>query len=354
MQTNRIYSYDVIKFAAIVAIALMHFNWQSVPQAYIGVEFCFIITGFFLSKNYATYNENDLLNTVLDRIKGFYPYYVIVMLLTFLLIYKDFHIDKIISALLFFPHIGLAPKIGLGPLWFLGAYTYVFAFYMCLFRLIDDRAKVKYVVGLLVVCSLMLMMKISPAMNINYSLEREQFIGFIPFGVARGIAGIGLGFLLGELTDNYNKNPFSKLSAVVEIFSLSCLIYIILHRVSPRFDVIAYVLISILVVSLYYKSSFVSRNLENVRAKFINLFSLSMQVYIFHGLIIKCFGNYLKAHFKDHDLYIIIYLASVLLFCFAMRYLYTKSLPLWKSAVPGSENWGGKSPDYCVFIKCNY
>lgn len=341
MQNARIYSFDVLKFFAIFAIAILHMHWQSVPQAYLGVELCFIITGFFISKNYDKYNKNDLLTTVVNRIKGFYPYYTIVVLLIFMFVEKSFHLDKIISILLFFPHIGLAP-IDTFPLWFLGAYTYVFAFYMCLFRLVDNRTKVRYLIGLLVTCVFMLMMKYSPAMNINMSLEREYFIGFLPFGIARGIMGVGLGFLLGELSDKYSKNPFSKLAGVIEIFSLSYLVYIILHRVTPRFDIIAYVLISVLIFSLFYKNSFMLKILETIGAKFKNLFSLSMQIYIFHGLIIKFFGDYLKSHFKEHDLYIVIYLALVLLSCVLMRFLYTKILLLWKKVIPHRER--GQEP----------
>lgn len=325
MQTNRIYSYDVIKFFAIVAVALLHFRWQSVPQAYIGVEFCFIITGFFIAKNFDKYSSGDLFPTLVSRIKTFYPYYVIASFI--LLLIRGYSFSNFLYLLTFFPYIGLAsiPPHEWTLLWFFGAYTLSFAFYMCLLR-IFTRERLTYIIGIFVFAMLLSMLKVSPAMSVNISIEKEFYVFFLPFGVARAMAEMGIGYIVGVCSDRYAANPFSKFSVVVEAFCLSYLVYIVFHSANPKFDILCCILISLLIFSLGYKNSVLSKFLEAIGEKYRKLFTLSMQIYAFHGLIIISAKDYLYRHFRINDNYIyiyIVYLLGVFVISAVMRFLYT-------------------------------
>lgn len=333
MQSGRIYSYDILKFFAIIAIAIMHLHWQSAPQAYIGVELCFIITGFFIAKGYDKYLSSDFFSTLINRIKTFYPHFAIAV--SFLICIKGFNFSYFILSLLFLPYIGLVkPGIYLGALWFLGAYIVAFAFYICLLK-IFDKNKLPYIIGVFVFVMLLAMLKTSPAMNINMSLEKESYIGFLPFGTARALVGMGIGYMVNVLSNKYHTNPFQKYSTAIEFICIFYLSYIILHHATAKFDILCYFIISILLFSLSYKNSTISKILETIGQKYKDLFTLSIYIYIYHGLIIICAKDYLYSHFNMHNSYILIYLVSVLAISFMMRFLYTNAVVIVNNCISG-------------------
>ena len=347
MNSTRIYSFDVLKFFAILAIAILHFHWQSLPQAYLGVELCFMITGFFLSIYYDKYLNQNFFDTVSKRLNSFYFYYIVAFFISSFFI-GAFHFDYLLNGLFLLPEIGIGIKITPGAFWFLGAYMYAFIFYLFIIKNVD-KEKINYLVGILVFLSLLAMNKISPTLCV--SIERNFYIFMLPFGIVRAITGIGIGYLIGSLKCHQNTNPFIKYSDIIEIAAIIYMIYIIFHKQTYKFDILFYIISSVLIFSLAYKTSYLSKILEYCGHKFKTIFALSLPIYIYHSYINLKFGQYLINKFHNNGLYIFIYIGLVLTVAILFKLLDSKKSYIFISINKISDKLNSLLPSLYSYIQ---
>ena len=286
MNSKRIYSFDILRFFAILLIAIMHWHWQYCPQAYIGVELCFMITGYFLATNFEKYKKQNFVTSIIKRIGSFYPYYVVAISL-YLFHVQFFKLEQFIASLTFFNCIGFTPNLFIGAYWFIGAYAVSILFFISLIK-IASKKTVIFINGVLVILGFYAMMANSTAMNINLSLEKDFYIGILPFGIVRGLVDVGFGFILGNIKEICKSNPFSNFSDIIQLGTILYLLYIIFHKVDSKFDSIVCLIIGTMLFSFSFKDTWLAKTMEKIgNSKLRFLFNLSMPIYVFHYVILQ-------------------------------------------------------------------
>lgn len=328
MKNSRIYSLDLLKFLAIIVICLLHFDWHIVPQGYLMVELFFMITGFFIALGYERYRSKPALESCIKRISSYYFYYLMAIILSVILSSQTIHFSQIISSLFFFGDIGLGSKITSDHLWFLGVYTYIFAFYILLTKAFNKQQS-SIIMFCLTGLALLAMAHYSPVMNVNYSIEKDHYIFMIPFGIVRAIAATGTGFLIGMAKQHMSENPFGRYSLIIETGILLSSVYIITHRVTPEFDFIFYPLCAMLLWSISYQSNIFSKALEKAALKLRRIFVLSLPLYVFHYYIFIILNRFTQFGHNLYVYFILIFAFSYLMVC--VRKLCEKILRLIKT-----------------------
>ena len=319
MACNHIYSFDVLKFFAILGIAVLHYHWQSLPQAYLGVEICFLISGFFLAVNYEKYARQNCIDTIKKRLNAFYFHYIIAFFISCLFI-GSFHLNDLIASIFLLPEIGIGTKITPGVFWFLGAYIYVFTFFTILIKNINKN-KLNYLIGILVFLSLLAMFKTLP--TVCASLEKNVYIGIFPYGLIRAFAAIGIGYLVGAIKSTIPANPLKNYSSFIEIAALLFMIYIVFHKQTYKFDSIFYFVFSICMFSLSYKNSYFAKFLEHIGKKFNIIFSISLPIYIYHYFVVMKCGPYLQNSFPYIYIFIVLFISALMHILYKKRgYVY--------------------------------
>ncbi len=311
---ERLYLLDTVKFFAIVLVCLLHYDWRIVPQGYLMVEIFFIITGLLTALRFDDYQNKSFFKIIFSRIGSFYILYIISIFA--ICIYNNaIDINNVLSAFFFLGEIGLSEKFTPGHLWFLGVYTYVYIFFVSMIKSFDTN---KCIFAAFVVSFGMIMMMAthSPAMNINITVEKQ--IGIINFGVARGFAAMGLGFLSGMIYKDlfYFKN--FKLNLIYSAIFFFLILYIVFHDVTPSFDFSFYGLGCVFIILVAKISLHPSLNLQ--LAKFKNIFDLSFSIYISHGFILLFWGDCLK-NLNSKTLSLVLYFFSIITISFFVQKL---------------------------------
>lgn len=79
-------SIELFRFLFMIVICMWHFNMFKVfTHGYLAVEFFFVLSGFFIYKSYITRSEQGTLDFLLLKFKRFFPEFVVVLLITFLM-----------------------------------------------------------------------------------------------------------------------------------------------------------------------------------------------------------------------------------------------------------------------------
>lgn len=316
MYFERICSFDILRFFAILLITIMHWHWQYCPQAYIGVELCFMITGYFLATNFEKYKKRNFVTSMIKRIGSFYPYYVVAIILTLFQV-QHFRVEQFIASLTLFNCVGFTTNLFIGAYWFIGAYVVAILFFISLIK-IAPKKNVIFINGVLVILGFYAMMANSPAMNINLSLEKDYYIGVLPFGIVRGLVDVGFGFIVGNIKEICKNNPFSKFLSIIQLSTILYLLYIIFHKVDSKFDSIVCLIIGIMLFAFSFKDALLTEIMEKVgNSKLKFIFNLSMPIYVFHYVVLQ-FLRSVPLHFTP-KIFCLIYIGFTLVCCILVK-----------------------------------
>lgn len=296
--SKRLFWIDALRLGLALCIAVLHFNWKYLPQAYLAVEVFFMLGGMFFFLHYDFADADNSWQRVKNRLISVWKYFAVAFLV-FTLCHPRFpsasHLGYV---LLGWSYIGLGPMWGPGAYWFIGVYIYVCLLYVLLFRLFPANKLVSFV-SLIVLGGIGLLYNNSPAHNLNETLP---IVLNFSFGFWRGVVAFGLGILLGKAA-RMIKTPFSPRRALFFlVLLLSAAAYIFLRTPpTPHYDYLWYIIAACLVLCCYC--------LPNPRYfKFSkDALLLPLVVYLFHPVVIEVLTRY---NFRIH---LSVYLVLVLI-----------------------------------------
>ena len=206
---------ELLRFLFIWAIILCHFNMKEIflPGGWLGVEFFFIVTGYYLGKKVANKKFTDDWKTIVcevykdlwKRIKKIYPYLIIssIIGIIFLAFSNDWTTEYLLSYLkyafgdfIFTQQLGGPAASVCGINWYLSAMLFsVLIIYPFLRRNYDlFSLYIAPIVFLLVLCFL-------EKTNGTLNAVSFYYAGFINSGVLRGIGMMSLGVFLNAIND---------------------------------------------------------------------------------------------------------------------------------------------------------
>lgn len=299
MKSNRFGKISFWKFGFCILIILFHIASIYPEYRYnflygsIGVEFFFLVSGYFLAKKYIYYEpkENigeETFNFMKSKIRKFIPYIILLMIvgipyLTFIKHYTlTEHVMTFYKIFLIPANIDTDPSI-YGILWYL---TTMIVVETIMFPLIVKYKKnFIYIISPIIVLLLM-----------NYILVETKILvapwvktPFALKGILRGFLVMNLGMYLYILSEKFNNIKLTKLSKVIlpiiEIFLYLSIFYISnITNAHLKFDIFMLILLSIgLLISA--NPNIYLTNFSNNKV-FYFLEKLSLPMYIYQWIVI--------------------------------------------------------------------
>lgn len=240
-------------------------------RSYVIVELFFIISGYYLyNTNFDKISFGKFFYKKLIRL---YPLFFIATLIEF---YPNYSIDTIMRLLLQ-QNTGLSLQIG-GINWFVSALFWTLMFYFALIK-ITNKKYIFFIISLIVYFSYVFI--------VNYGFVRDVRGYIFSIGIVRGVAGVGLGYLLHYVCENTNENLLAKLRKKTSYIIISSmeigLLYFLIYafttnNISYNNNLIFVIAFLPIIYSFVFKLGFVSKILDNDLSYKLGAYSYALYV----------------------------------------------------------------------------
>lgn len=276
-------------------------------NAYILVEFFFILAGFFLHFDIQKYKDISFYAQKRFLRLWFVPAFAILLSIISAPFIKYIIVNYVNSLLsvLFLNNIGLTNSVSNSVhTWYVCVLFWISLFYFCLFKLFDRKKVIFFTVIIIYISYVTIFQKLKG----NFGSFETVVYGFLTVGMIRGIAGLGLGLIMGMIYEKYifnfagnNRKTsmfYSVIFSIAEILILFILGNLLVFKVwKINNDFIFVPLFSILIWLFLIKKGIVSKLLENKVSDFLGKFSYS--IFVMQGYLIVLFYTVFEANFKQ-------------------------------------------------------
>lgn len=344
---------DVAKFLFSIVVILYHSNklvaldFHILPYGYTAVEFFFMISGFLMVASSKKFDPQlpgrSTFNFTINKIKGFYLYFLIAFAVAFFARNFAFYLENTLTKASFFNNALLSlneilllhtsgidfGKIYNGPTWYLSAMIFAMMF---LFPIVLKFKEWITGSGGLVIAVFLYAIISREKGNLNTVAWWE----ITSFGIMRALAGLSLGCFLFGLVERVNESKL-KLRAVPKILLFVCelgltalLLLVMQFNGGSRFDFLALILI-------FFITFFVLSGLttpENMGGKrfFGILGKFSLVAYLNHRSVIY-FLNGVASEFPPKIVFVA-YIIGILVSCLFAEIIYKTLTFSWKKLSP--------------------
>lgn len=286
MEKKYFYNIDFLRFIFAIIIVYFHILHSNIMEfisdipnvevyqylriscssAGIIVEGFLIIAGFFLFQSFYNHPKLNFLDFAKNKIARLWPVLAFSLILS-VIFFKMQIITAIINGC-FLQCIGvtLAYK---GINWYISSFFWAIIFYFYILKTFDK----KYARLIIVLC-----IYFSIVGNINHfqgSFGRETFANFFNAGLMRALAGIGIGYFIGEYQESlkYKINTYSSkyiqwlsggVYSAIEILCLYFLIsHFLFHSLKYQNQLIFLIVFSTLLICFIKQKGIISKLLNN-------------------------------------------------------------------------------------------
>lgn len=299
----------------------------------LGVDFFFIIAGFFLY--FSLCKTNNLLDFIIHKIKRLWPVLAFSTIVAACLA-PNVHVSQVILNLLFLQNIPLSkyPHFNTAA-WFVSSLFWVSIFYAGIVNSFSKKIS-NYLIGVITFVFFNLYFS-----GIAEGRVEDVIFPFLTSGMIRGVGGIGLGYLLGvfyinikdKVTDyisKYNKF-FVIFSTIFEvtlfIFIILALLFSKLYIVNSFVLIVAFVLFFLL---LLFNIGYFSRLLSNDFSVICGRYSYSIYLMQVSYNICARKTLWLNAQFINEHIISFIILNILLYILLGIIVYYCIELPSYK------------------------
>ena len=268
--------------------AFTHWSW-------LPVDFFFIISGFFLFAN-IDYSQG-FLNFAIKKLKRLMPTVLGVLLITFIVsLLTPFNWIKHenLFTILNIQNVGLTLQNGsIPPSWFVSSLFWGMCFYFYLGKIFSKNVFNFVTACLIFVCY-------SIFVHVPNSWNIMNYCYFINMGMVRALAGIGLGYFVRMLYNDYSEVinlQFNSLKSKIifsalEIYLFFTLFYYLCFHASSYNNVLFEVIIFLLLfICFLIHKGILSKLLENNLSVFLGKFTYS--IFLSHYLIKDLWNIYI-------------------------------------------------------------
>ena len=290
MANKKLLSVEAFRFIFMTIIAMWHFDRiNPFTHGYIAVDFFFILSGFLIYRSYIK-RKYDALKYTITKLKRFYPEYIIVFIIAFLMKLRILLRDNDVITILFdaISEGTLIHSVGIyegnvnPPSWYVsvlligGGLLYSVLFY-------NRRLAVSIIFPLFVLFSYTYLL------GFNGSIELFATVGFVSQCLFRGMAGMALGIVLSAFSLRYSEE-FSSKHRLLDVFSLIALaVVVILLFENRNYDKMALLAFCMLIFSCSIPNALVNRIFRSqIWAK---LGGVTFEMLLVHSSIIWVMNN---------------------------------------------------------------
>ncbi len=254
---------------------------------YIGVEFFFIVSGYYFAKSALKkeYNETskgkDTIIFVWNRIKKLIPYMILSFILSFaVLVVRKYEADELINSIwnLFALRVfGFNSAKILSPFWYIGVLVFVmFVTYPSLVK-----HKENYILRAAPIIILLSYGVISHKYN-KIDLSYGHWFYITNISIFRGFAAMNIGMIVCYITNLLKKVEYTKLFRwIITILGEALLITVVIgaqYSIPGQYDMIYVLLITISVLIISSTKTYDYRFLSNKVTNYLE--RLSMPIFI--------------------------------------------------------------------------
>lgn len=268
--------------------AFTHWSW-------LPVDFFFIISGFFLFGN-INYSQS-FISFAIKKLKRLMPTVLGVLLITFIVsLFTPYNWVKHenLFTILNIQNVGLTFQNGnIPPSWFVSSLFWGMCFYFYLGKIVSQKM-FNFVTACLIFICYAIFIHVPNSWNVlNYYY-------FINIGMVRALAGIGLGYFVRMLYNDYaevlksqfNTLKFKIIFSALEIYLFFTLFYYLCFHASSYNNVLFEVIIFLLLfICFLLHKGILSKLLENNVSSFLGKFTYS--IFLSHYLIKDLWNIYI-------------------------------------------------------------
>jgi len=285
------YSIEFWRFFFMLFICLTHFPGKTVihlHHAYLAVDFFFILSGLFIYKSSCKQNPLSTFDFTWNKIKRFYPKLVLGCILMTLLqptwLHHTESLEEIavewqnfINELCFVMNIGVFGGGKNPPVWYLsslivgGSFLYSFLTYNRKLSL-----RIFFPIILMIVTFIF-------GKGSNVDLWGVE--GWFYRPLLRGIAGMGIGILLGHFLQFYKDRisiSFVNITSLLSVFGILLIMFL-----ETNFDSYIFLLSPFVIMACFYKDSLIYKYTS--MKFFSKLGEISYDMLILHCVIINAY-----------------------------------------------------------------
>lgn len=301
MKTKRNGNIEFLRFCFCMFIVFLHFT-DTIKSGlflsgYLGVDFFFMLSGFFIAKKLRKDKESHSMETIqqtlaesrkylLSRVASIYPYYLVaVMIFVFIRFYgSDIGsvdgLSYVVSDLLFLQPFGYMSWSFTGTLWFLCAmFTAIFILYPIVRRYYD--VYVKYLAPFIAVLFIGFILRTKGTISVAIDFAGN----FLSYGVLRAIAMMSIGMIVCELSEKVKAISFLHQTAprlLLTFAEISCWVLTFLYMLTIKGanDFVAIGFIAIGLTITVSGISFLYGKFDNVFVGFLG--KSSMIIFMTH------------------------------------------------------------------------
>lgn len=303
------------------------FNLNLFTHGFIGVEFFFVLSGFFIYKSFDKDKNKNPFCYMKKRIIRLYPEYLLAALIAiigFSTIQNNFSFEKAISEILMLQNSGIFTGGYNYPCWYISVLM-VDSFIIYGLMAINKNFCIKILFPLIIFGGYTFIFA-------KYgTLETWDIYNFLYVPLLRGLCALSIGVIVAYLSKNKIFNKQNKLinnifSITARLLCLGLIFYDIFEGINNQFITILAFAILIYIVAI---DKGICAKLFNF--KFIdNLGKISYSMYLNHAFIILILSTYFN-QFSNKYLYIFIYLGIAILFSIFAYILVNFIVKLFKS-----------------------
>jgi len=302
---------EIYRWIFISLICLLHFGSntsnQIVGAGYIGVEFFFVVAGFYLAMN-AKKKKIDAFKYTKNIIKKLFPIYAlsILMLLLYRIIITLINMNSVIEflktiandallaglELTMFQMLGYANTPVNAPLWYVSVLIIV-SYFIWYFYTKDKKKFITIYAPIIILISI----SVLTTANQGLDLHRTRQL-FLYDGIYRGFLDMTIGLLAFNLYEYLNKKKIKTKLKYLNLIEILSIIYLIIHIINFRrtnFDFLALLVIALLVIIANLKITKLSSICDKVYEKTISKIDSNyiFMVYAFDILILSIYLRYI-------------------------------------------------------------
>lgn len=317
------YSVEALRFIFMLVIAIWHFSRiNPFTHGYIAVDFYFLLSGYLLYGSYVRHKYDALKYTV-EKLKRFYPEYIFVFVIAFLmklnLLLRDS--DAVTLFLNAIPEGLMINSVGVFGGGVNPASWYVSVLMVgggILYAVLHWNKNV----ALSIMFPLLVLFSYTYLMGFGGSLEQFANDGFISQSLLRGMAGMALGAVLAAFKERFSES-LEKRRVVLDI---ACLLAVVIMCIvlfsSKHYDRFALLAFSVLIISCFVPSTLINRIFKS--SIWVKLGGITFEMLLVHCPIIWVVNNLTRSiKLSPYGIVALalVYIVMVLICSFALKYI---------------------------------